>query len=291
MTGPAWYPESAHAGEVSYPPGGTYGPRIQRDVQIVAVEAGWVDVEVDGARHHFGAGVAFLLRPGRREFFRFATDAATRHAWVAGRGRGAPPELPPEPAGRPAWVPLDPDLDQLIRLTRAVYPPSRPEDGDVARALAHAAISWFCRAARLQTPTGGRAGHAAVARAVQHVRAHLGEPMGLEDLARAAAVSKEHLCRLFRAEHGVGPVRYLWSQRTAAALRLLEASGLPLKEIAGRCGFRSVYHFSRRIKAASGEGPAAYRARRWNAAQQEAAGGDGRHPPPASGAGAGGGAR
>jgi AraC-like DNA-binding protein len=41
--------------------------------------------------------------------------------------------------------------------------------------------------------------------------------------------------------------------------------GLPVGEIAVRSGFKSVYHFSRRVKEQTGSAPTALRRERWQA--------------------------
>jgi hypothetical protein len=62
--------------------------------------------------------------------------------------------------------------------------------------------------------------------------------------ARHARPPRSPLPRRTR-DHARG---YLWQQRVATGLELLTSTGLPVSEIASRAGFRSVYHFSRRVK-------------------------------------------
>jgi len=45
---------------------------------------------------------------------------------------------------------------------------------------------------------------------------------------------------------------------------LLANTGLPVGEVARRSGFRSVYHFSRRVKQATGMAPTELRRRGWS---------------------------
>ena len=55
------WPEAVNAGEVTYPPGGTLGPRRQHDVQLVLLHSGSMTVWVDGAARHAGARTVSLL--------------------------------------------------------------------------------------------------------------------------------------------------------------------------------------------------------------------------------------
>jgi AraC family transcriptional regulator of arabinose operon len=261
---PAWWPASVNAGEIVYPPGGTYGPRVQREYQIVAVHSGWVRLTLDGDVHRFDAGVAFLLRPGRREYFQFATDGPTRHSWAAAHVPGMPETMLEGFGAAPPVVRLSPELQRLVRMAAEYGRAESALGRDLCVTLVRAALLCFWRAAGLGG--GRRPVHAAVARAREAARARLAEPLRLEDLAAAAAVSGEHLCRLFRADLGVSPMGYLWTERTREGLRLLAASGLSVQEVAERCGFRTTFHFARRVRQATGISPTAYRARHWNGA-------------------------
>ncbi len=258
---PVWWPASVNAGEIVYPPGGTHGPRVQRDYQIVAVHTGWVRLTLDGDVHHFDAGMAFLLRPGHHEHFQFATDVPTRHSWAAAEVPDMPqawleglPEVPPV-------APLSGDLERLIRMAAEFVRAEGALGRDLGVTLVRAALVCFWRAARLGS--GHRPVHPAVARAREAVRRRLAEPLRLEDLAEAAACSGEHLCRLFRTELGTTPMGHLWAERTREGLRLLGATGLSVQEVAERCGFRTTFHFARRVRQATGMSPTVYRTRHW----------------------------
>ncbi len=62
-----------------------------------------------------------------------------------------------------------------------------------------------------------------VNRAIDHVRAHLGEPLKLADLARVAAFSPFHFHRIFRALTGETLSAYVQRQRLERAAGLLAA--------------------------------------------------------------------
>jgi transcriptional regulator GlxA family with amidase domain len=69
--------------------------------------------------------------------------------------------------------------------------------------------------------------------------------------------------RRFRAELGVTPMAYLWQRRVATGIDLLTNTGLPVGDIAARTGFKSVYHFSRRVKGQAGAPPTQVRRNVW----------------------------
>jgi transcriptional regulator GlxA family with amidase domain len=79
-------------------------------------------------------------------------------------------------------------------------------------------------------------------------------------LAARAAVSERHLTRLFVAQLGQSPARYVRAVRTEAAAQLLGSSRLPLARIAARCGFPSAEALRQAFVDRYGVTPSHYRA-------------------------------
>lgn len=100
-----------------------------------------------------------------------------------------------------------------------------------------------------------------LARAIEWALAHLDHALGVDDLARAAALSTRSLIRHFRAELGTTPHRWLVQQRVFAAQRRLETSRSSIDEIAAAVGFETTQtlrlHFRRMLRTS----PNAYRRR------------------------------
>jgi AraC-like DNA-binding protein len=248
------------AGTVTYPAGGTLGPRWQRDLQVVLVHAGSARITVDGAPHAtLRAGDAGLLLPGHREAFAFDEQRPTRHSWVQGRPVEAPLD---RLAALPAALPASTALTELVREAAAVAGTPLPTRAPLLAALGTAALWRYTGEA--ESRTRGPSDPVALARAFLH--AHATDPdVDLTQAAAAAHVSAAHLVRRFRAELGVTPMAYLWQRRVAIGIDLLTGTGLPVGAVAERAGFKSVYHFSRRVKAHSGMAPTALRRARWAA--------------------------
>ena len=80
-------------------------------------------------------------------------------------------------------------------------------------------------------------------------------PITIDDMARAACLSKYHFIRLFHALEGVTPYRYLQQKRVAAAQRLLSTTDLTHVEIAEQVGFdhrSTMFRHMRRVTGRSG---------------------------------------
>lgn len=74
---------------------------------------------------------------------------------------------------------------------------------------------------------------------------HIREKLTVDQLATAAGYSKAHFSREFHRCHGTTPHHFVNQLKMRLAIRLLQTTGLPLKEIAGQCGFDDISHFCR----------------------------------------------
>lgn len=85
------------------------------------------------------------------------------------------------------------------------------------------------------------------------------ENITLGDLIREGKTNHTTLGELFQKEFNMPPIRYLWNYRICIAKKHLAFTDIPLKEIAFRCGFKTVSHFSRVFKEHTGKPPLVYR--------------------------------
>ncbi len=97
-------------------------------------------------------------------------------------------------------------------------------------------------------------------RVLDHVDAHIADPVGLADLAAAAGLSRMHFAAQFRAATGRRPHDYLLSRRIEHAKAIMAASDTPLAEVALTVGFQAQSHFSTVFKRLTGQTPACWRA-------------------------------
>jgi transcriptional regulator GlxA family with amidase domain len=88
---------------------------------------------------------------------------------------------------------------------------------------------------------------------------HLNEPLALADLANHARMSSRTFARRFVDQAGLSPGRWIIQQRVERARHLLEASDLPVDEIAGRVGFATGTSLRQHLHATIGVSPMAYR--------------------------------
>lgn len=93
-----------------------------------------------------------------------------------------------------------------------------------------------------------------------HLLEHLAEPVDVARLAARFHTSRRTLDRRFRAATGTSLTHWLLGQRVLHARRLLEATDLPVDEVARRSGFGSAVALRPHFRAATGTSPTRYRA-------------------------------
>ena len=249
-------------GDVTYLPGGDCGPRTQEDYQLVLLYSGHADIFLDDADVplHIAPGHVALMRPGRREYFRFTPGTATHHGWCALAPSLVDTELAREIASRPQVIPYSAQLAALVRLGLAVGSPRSEAADRLVTQLGKTVLLEFLATAEGLAPVLP----AALQRACAFIEGRYTDKSDLADLARAGCVTPAHLIRLFNQHLGMTPMRYLWRARTEAATRLLRETGLSVGEIAERTGFQTPFHLSRLVKKSCGLSPRELRRRVWN---------------------------
>src|SRR4029077_14650681 len=88
--------------------------------------------------------------------------------------------------------------------------------------------------------------------------ARYAEPLDVEDLARAAGLSRAHFSRQFRRAFGVSPHAYLLTRRLERAAALLRNTDRSVAEVCFDVGLQSVGSFTTSFKRAYGRTPTAY---------------------------------
>lgn len=86
------------------------------------------------------------------------------------------------------------------------------------------------------------------------------EPLGVDDLAATAGLSRAHFSREFRRAFGEAPHAYLLTRRLERAAALLRTTDRSVADICFTVGLRSVGSFTSSFTRTYGVSPTAYRA-------------------------------
>jgi len=247
-------------GEIEYPPESTFGPFLQPCIELSFIHSGGLSLWVDDKRYEVGSGSVCLVLPGHTYNYIYSQTASTQHSWLHFWSKSGYDDTLIERFGR---------LSCIIRLSNVLAREQRYLLGLSSSRLTTRAELETLIAHRILYQFVGEAEAADIPQdaatmrldaVVQHIDHHLNAQHDLGSLADVAAVSPAHLIRLFRAQLGTTPGHYLWARRVDRAVYLLEETGLSLREIARRCGFKTSYHFSRKIHEATGLTPSQLRA-------------------------------
>jgi len=152
---------------------------------------------------------------------------------------------------------IDADLlDAVVRLTRLL---DTPEDLPVIAPLIKREIIYRL----LLGEQGGRLRHIAavdgrthrIARAIEHLRAHQGKPLGIEGVARQFRMSVSAFHHQFKAVTAMSPLQFQKQIRLQEARRLLLAGMADAAGAGYQVGYEDPAHFSREYKRMFGAPP------------------------------------
>jgi AraC family transcriptional regulator len=154
--------------------------------------------------------------------------------------------------------------------------PAVPEMMRIAVSAEHAALHPSMASEELAVSVAERAitlmsGHRArpispsardekrISAALRHIEASADDPLDLDTLAGAAAMSKYHFLRCFRGIVGLTPYQYVLGMRLRRAAIAVTTSARPIAALALEAGFGDVSTFNAHFRHAFGRTPTAMR--------------------------------
>lgn len=96
------------------------------------------------------------------------------------------------------------------------------------------------------------------------LEADLTRTWALDELARRAGCTREHLCRRFRSIYGAAPLAWQAQRRAERAAILLLSTDAPIAGIGRQVGWRDPNLFARRFRSLLGITPSAFRGKHQN---------------------------
>lgn len=253
-------------GDILYAPGGACGPRFQHDYQLVVLHRGDLNLLLDDEQIHVPAGHGILLTPGHREHFLFSRDQETHHSWCAVAPKAIPAALRREMQTYRGPIPFAGRMLTLLEMSRRAQPSGAAEEPVQAGfylGLGLALLCDFVLAAR-SGELPDTAAETILAKMERFIWEQHARPLSLQDIARAAGISRQHLLKLCRLHGRPTPISQLYKARLETATDLLRQSGLSINDIAEKCGFVNIFHFSRKFKETYGLSPGAWRKELWH---------------------------
>lgn len=139
-------------------------------------------------------------------------------------------------------------LMSLLARSARELPQDDPQLGALVNAIS---LSLVPRA--VAPEPGGPDG--SIRAAIEFIRSNLREPIGVDEMARAAGLSRFVFLRRFKAQTGSTPYRYLLDQRLECARELLARGEHSVLSVALELGFNDPGRFSRAFRERFGFAP------------------------------------
>ncbi|RYX81849.1 helix-turn-helix domain-containing protein [bacterium] len=241
-----------------YPPGAAFGPRDATSWEFVWLLEGRATYHFEAANEsgelELAVGQLLLCRPDERDWFEWDTEGRTRHGYFH-----FTVDSPHKNSSHWPRLRAISDNDLFGPLTRHLLTWSEVGDAPQRDLAASLFLMAFVSGQSNLGDVPPQRAPEPVERAMQWLFTRLEDdassPISVDALARAAFVSPEHLCRLFKTTTDHSPFEVIRLARLDRAASLLAKTNSSTGEIARMTGFASQSHFSRSFKEAYGTSP------------------------------------
>lgn len=207
--------------------GASPGSHAHDHFQILFGLDGALELDVQGRGHRVAAGQGLVIAPGDRHDFE-ARSGARCLVLDSGDAAWAPLAARPSPSVSPHAWPL---VQYLAQACRAGLPRAQQLGPALLREAWSATPSPLLPALRARRPIDWPA-------LQRWAQARLQAELSVADLARLVHLSPAQFGDRCLQEQGLAPMAWLRGLRLDRA-RQLRAQGLPVAEVARRCGYRS----------------------------------------------------
>ncbi len=217
--------------------------------QILACVSGWGEVWLGDRWARCATGEAYVTPAGAGHGYRAVDGTRWSLAWVIYSAVRPAPKVE-----SPALVRLDPRpfADAVQGLYRESMGAAEP---GLTHQWAHLVHAYAQRA--LGPSVGGA--DARLRALWERVDAHLTHPWTVDELAREAGTSGEHLRRLCQGQTGRSPLRHVAFLRMRRAAALLSTQSYTVEAVAQQVGYENPFAFSTAFKRHQGMPPSEFR--------------------------------
>jgi AraC-like DNA-binding protein len=231
-----------------------------RAIEIAWVEQGWVRYRIGSRTLEATAGSAVIVPVQVEHKTTVSPGAIATSIWIGPELAALVADAIGGRAPRRAVV-LD-DSAPITALGRMLLDEARGSMAGrflTADSLAEALLVKLCRQGDEKAVRPGGS-DSRVAAALDRIESDYARPLTIDELARAATMSRYHFSRLFRAQVGSSPYQYLVETRVRRAAELLFGGRTSVTEAAFAVGFGDLGRFGQAFRRVLGTSPSEYRA-------------------------------
>lgn len=245
-----------------------FGPAIRQNYILHIVMEGKGTYQVKNRQYHLKKGDLFLIRPGESTFYLADGEDPWMYCWLSFSGKAADEIIARSLFQTDQYTFVSPDIQRYIAviLTCFHYREETFENELHLNELTYRFLATLL-ADGGKLHLGEQKVYSPLAvKAVEYIEAHYAEALTVEGIAKALAVHRSHLSRVFRNHLAISIKEYILGVRINRAASLLSLTEDPVASIAEQVGFSSLVVFSRMFKKLTGETATAYRRRMMNEA-------------------------
>lgn len=247
-------------GNSIFPPADIHERKDDRYLlHISAIRSGGVKIVKDGNTHYASEGNLFIIKGHSTHTLIFDENKDTWECWLDIWGKPPNKEVSESIEKLPLIMPLSQKVTKVLEaiiLADAIQSAHKWEYERFLKEITHALLSLiFIEAQDLSSMRQ----NPIVLTAERYISQYYHTDLNLEKIATHCAITKQHLMLLFRKNSLPSPMSLVWDKRVNQAKELLRQTELKLSEIASQTGFKSVYHFSKKIKEYTTLSPLAFR--------------------------------
>ena len=248
-------------GRVTAIPGLVLGPRRTFDYELVRINTGSVQWEIDGTIHKVRAGEILMAHPDKTETWKWDSLNPTYHDFIhfeLEANEDLPlPALWPTFSRRRSGGMLHALFDHVFKLNLA--------DTSGRQALLDRAVEMLIYSFIYQSDSLPE--QASYSLEIEGVLGLVYEgwergqykPPSIEDMCKAVNISKPHLIRLFRRDLQETPTKLIERLRLHLGSLLLLHTSRSVEHISKELCYETQFHFSRNFKRYAGNAPLPYR--------------------------------
>lgn len=233
--------------------------------EILIVDDGAGIFIIDGERYTAKKGDLILYNSGtvHDEFGGSGNDLSTYCVAVSNLKLANLPVNKILPEEYSPILPSGEYFDELLSIFRAIERESyRPSGAETANLLALALVAKICSLLKTHGQPRREKIPSVSRRAKDFIDEHYTENIKLEDIARAVDSDVYKLAKIFKAEIGIPPMRYVVLRRIGEAQNLLINTDLTITRIALSVGYNNSNYFQNVFKDFMQMTPKEYR-KRW----------------------------
>ncbi|MBL8772417.1 MAG: helix-turn-helix transcriptional regulator [Phenylobacterium sp.] len=247
--------------------GRSFGPIKKLHLGVILVQRGEIAMEIDGQSYIVHPGEAGLVFAAREHTLRYLGKDGNAYIWCGGNldpdkdfnlRKGSVEYL----SAIPKTMPASSLLESLLNIGLKICDSRAKTDQYLLNTLGQSVCNEYFRNA-----VSAEENHripAVVIKARDYIDSAFDQvDCSMKTISAVAALSPQHLSKLFVLHMGCTPIKYLWERRAEKALYLLKFSNLRMSEVALQSGFKDPFHFSRFMKMTYGNSPRKIRTLHW----------------------------